>query len=93
MEDVWFNRRIETADRYHDLDHATGEIPKGIQSRGAVQEGGEAVAVYQSLAGAAVVGWDLSEMDQKIEAEERRAMSSLPRRSVGMSEGGIVDGS
>lgn len=61
MEDVSFNSRIETEDRYHDLDYASGEIPEGVQSRRAVQEGGEAIAVYQIPEGAGVVGWDLSE--------------------------------
>lgn len=39
-----------------------------IQSRGTVQE---VIAVYQILEGAAVIGWDVSEMNQTIEAEER----------------------
>lgn len=70
MEEMWFTSRIESKYWYHDLDHNTGEIPERIQSRGVIQEGGEAVAVYQIPAGAEVVGWDLSVMDQEIETEE-----------------------
>lgn len=71
MEDLWFRSRVETEERYYDLDHATGELVDGVQSRGTIKEGGSGIALYQIPADAESYGWNLEETRQDIAA--RRA--------------------
>lgn len=70
MEDIWFRSRVETSDRFYDLDHATDDLRKGIQSRGDIQEGGEAIALYQIPDGQNSYSWNLQETRQDIDAKK-----------------------
>jgi hypothetical protein len=71
MEDLWFRSRVETEDRFYDLDHASGDLTDGIQSRGDIQEGGYGLAVYQIPDDREFVDWNLDETHQDIRAQER----------------------
>ena len=71
MEDLWFRSRVETEDRFYDLDHASGDLTDGIQSRGDIPEGGYGLAVYQIPDDREFVDWNLDETHQDIRAQER----------------------
>jgi len=69
MEDVWFRSRVETTDRFHDLDHATADLSNGVQSRGEIKEGGSGIALYQIPEDQDTYEWNLADMRQDVEAE------------------------
>lgn len=71
MEDVWFRSRLETSDRFYNLDHASGELTNGIQSRGSIQEGGSGLALYQIPEDENTYRWNIEEMRQDVQANER----------------------
>lgn len=69
MEDVWFRSRIETGDRFYELDHATADLSDGIQSRGEIKKGGFGIALYQIPQDADTYEWNLDEMQQDIDTK------------------------
>lgn len=69
MEDVWFRSRVETSNRYYDLDHGTSDLTDGMQSRGDIQEGGHGIALYQIPEDEDTYSWNLEEMRQDVDAE------------------------
>lgn len=75
MQDVWFRSRIETSNRFYDLDHASDELDDGVESRGEIKEGGSGIALYQIPEEAGNYSWNLEEMRQDIAAERRQSYS------------------
>jgi hypothetical protein len=71
MQEMWFESRIETVERFYDLDHATGELKMGVQSRGAIKSGFSGLALYQIGLDETVLSWDLNNLNQKVMARER----------------------
>lgn len=71
MEDIWFRSRVETNDRFHELNHVSDELTDGIQSRGNIAEGGYGIALYQMPENSDFVSWNLEETHQNIEANKR----------------------
>jgi hypothetical protein len=70
MQDVWFRSRIETDERFYDLEHASDELSNGIQSRGEIKQGSSGVALYQIPTDVASYSWNLEEMRQNVEANK-----------------------
>lgn len=70
MEDLWFRSSIETSNRLFDLDHATGDLVDGIQSRGDIKQGGSGIGLYQVPEDADTFEWNLEETQQNIEAKK-----------------------
>ena len=71
MEDIWFRSRVETQDRFYDLDHASDQLSDGVQSRGEIKQDGSAIALYQISENSEFVSWNLDETQQDIERTER----------------------
>lgn len=67
MEDIWFRSRVETEERFYELDHASDELTDGIQSRGSIKQGGNGIALYQIPEDSEFVRWNLEETNQNIE--------------------------
>ncbi|MBU4341857.1 MAG: hypothetical protein KJ928_04620 [Candidatus Altiarchaeota archaeon] len=68
MQDVWFRSRIETSERFYDLDHTTDKLKNGIQSRGMIKSGGEGIALYQIPVNEDSYSWNLEKMRQDVKA-------------------------
>lgn len=69
-EDVWFNGLFETDERYYTVAHATSDLERGIESRGAIREGGSGIVLHRyPPGGAEPVGWNLSATDQSVGGE------------------------
>jgi hypothetical protein len=66
MEDIWFRSRVETEERFYELDHASDELTDGIQSRGSIKQGGNGIALYQIPEDSEFVRWNLEETNQNI---------------------------
>lgn len=61
MEDLWFRSRIDTGERYQPADAQTDNaLANGIESRGAVIDGGSADILYQAPTFAKEYTWNLS---------------------------------
>ncbi len=71
MQDIWFRSRVETSTRFYDLDHATGDLVDGVQSRGDIKQGGSGIALYQIPADTDTYAWNLEQTQQNIEANLR----------------------
>jgi hypothetical protein len=70
MEDIWFDSRVETSQRYYDLDHATDELVDGVQSRGAIKQGSSGIALYQIPTDSDTYEWNIEQTDQNIESNK-----------------------
>lgn len=70
MSDVWFRSRVETSDRFYNLDHASDLLSDGVQSRGEIKTGGTGTALYQIPTDESTYSWNLQEMRQDVEANE-----------------------
>ncbi|MFC5970560.1 hypothetical protein ACFPYI_04375 [Halomarina salina] len=71
MEDVWFRSRVETSERFFDLDHGTADLTDGVQSRGEIKQGASGIALYQVPQDVNRLSWNLDEMRQNVDAQRR----------------------
>jgi hypothetical protein len=71
MQDVWFRSRVETSERFYDLDHGTADLTDGVQSRGEIKQRASGIALYQIPEDAENYSWNLEEMRQDVEATNR----------------------
>lgn len=71
MEDVWFNGLFETEQRYYTVSVLTDQVENGVESRGAIREGGRGVTLheYPSSPSSDVVGPMFSATDTRIGGE------------------------
>lgn len=71
MEDVWFRSRVETDERFYDIDHGSAELADGVQSRGEIKQGASGIALYQIPEDVDAYSWNLEEMRQGVVAEKQ----------------------
>lgn len=71
MEDVWFNGLFETEQRYYVVSALTDQVENGVESRGAIRNGGRGVTLheYPSSPGSDLVGPMFSATDTRIGGE------------------------
>lgn len=71
MEDVWFNGLFETEQRYYTVSALTDQVKNGVESRGAIREGGWGVTLhkYPPSPGSDLAGPMFSATDTRIGGE------------------------
>ncbi len=88
MEDIWFRSRVETSERFYDLDHTTDKLKDGIQSRGSIKAGGKGVALYQIPVDEETYSWNLEKTHMDIEAmlTENPTVTATPESKFDKNE-------
>lgn len=71
MMETWFESRVETSDRFYDLDHATSQLRFGVQPRGAIKSGHSGIALYQIPIQETTYSWNLDNSHQRVLARRR----------------------
>lgn len=71
MQEMWFHSRIETSDRFYDLDHGTRDLVDGVQPRGEIKESGSGIALYQIPEDEGRYLWNLEDVRQDVHAEKQ----------------------